>query len=74
MRSCLVGVPVRLVRYIRMRKQAGVADPGGLLWILRQVATLFPATWRQRKAVRWATIRRWRRLRREWPAYQQAAA
>jgi hypothetical protein len=69
-----VSVPVRLIRYIRMRKQAGVADPGGLLWILRQVTALLPATWRQRKAVRWATIRRWRRLRREWPAYQPAAA
>jgi hypothetical protein len=68
-----VSVPVRLMRYIRMRKRAAVADPGGLMWIVRQVTTLFPAIWQQRRAVSWATIRRWRRLRREWPAYRRAA-
>jgi len=64
-----VSVPVRLARYIRMRNAAGVSDPGGLRWIVGQIAQLLPRVRRQRKPVRWATVFRWRRLRRQWPPY-----
>jgi len=70
----LVSIPIRLARYIRMRNAAGVADPDGLRWILSQIAALIPIVRRQRKPVRWATVRRWRRLRRDWPAYGEATA
>ena len=64
-----VSIPIRLARYVRMRNAAGVSDPGGLRWIVRQIAQLLPGVWRQRKPVKWATVFRWRRLRREWPPY-----
>jgi GT2 family glycosyltransferase len=64
-----VSIPVRLARYVRMRNAAGVSDPGGLGWIVRQLAQLLPRVRSQRKPVKWATVLRWRRLRREWPPY-----
>jgi GT2 family glycosyltransferase len=69
----LVSVPIRLARYERMRKAAGVADPGGLRWIVTQLGQHLPAIRRQRKPVKWATVFRWRRLRREWPPYHSQA-
>ena len=66
----LVSVPVRLTRYLLMRRHSGVVDPGGLRWIVTQIASLLPLVRRQRRAVKWATVRRWRRLRREWPPYK----
>lgn len=66
----LVSIPVRLSRYVRMRRMSGISDPGGLRWILAQIATLFPLWRRQRRPVKWATVRRWRQLRRDWPPYQ----
>jgi hypothetical protein len=69
-----ISVPVRLWRYSRMRSKAGVIDPGGLRWIVGQIASLLPLVRRQRRPVKWATVRRWRQLRRDWPAYRQAPA
>jgi GT2 family glycosyltransferase len=68
----LVSVPIRLRRYVRMR--GSDPDPGGLLWIVRDLVKRLPAALRERRPVRWATLRRWRRLRREWPEYRRAAA
>jgi hypothetical protein len=68
----LVSVPLRLRRYVQMRGTH--ADPGGLMWIIRDLVRRLPSVLRGRRPVRWATLRRWRRLRREWPAYRPAAA
>ena len=70
----LLTVPVRLARYVAMRRHGRVADPGGLRWILGGLAAALPAVWRTRKPVRWASIRRWRQLRREWPAFESRPA
>jgi GT2 family glycosyltransferase len=70
----LVSIPIRLTRYLTMRRAAGVHDPGGLVWIIGQLITHFPAVIRARRPVRWSTLRRWRRLRRDWPAYEPAVA
>jgi GT2 family glycosyltransferase len=57
-------IPIRLARYVRMRRAANVTDPGGLQWIVSGVAGAVPDIIRNRKPVSWASIRRWRRLRR----------
>jgi GT2 family glycosyltransferase len=66
-----VSVPIRLRRYVQMR--GSNADPGGLLWIIKDLARKLPSVLRERRPVRWATLRRWRRLRREWPEFRAAA-
>jgi len=70
----LLTVPVRLSRYLSMRRNAGMHDPGGLLWIVGELMKSFPAIVRSRRPVTWATLREWRRLRREWPAIDTPAA
>jgi GT2 family glycosyltransferase len=60
----LVSVPVRLRRYLVMRRHAGVRDPGGLGWIAREIVRALPRVWHERAPVRWRTIRQWRRLHR----------
>ena len=65
----IVTVPVRLTRYLRMRRHGGADDPGGFRWILGELIRTLPAVWQDRKPVRWASFRRWRRLRREKPAF-----
>ena len=70
----LFTLPFRLLRYFRMRRKAGVSDPGGFVWIVRELARHFMVVVRDRRPVQWATMRRWRRLRREWPAYDRPAA
>ena len=67
-------LPFRLFRYLKMRRKAGVSDPGGFAWIVRELARHFSSVVRERRPVQWATMRRWRRLRREWPAYDRPAA
>jgi GT2 family glycosyltransferase len=57
-------VPVRLLLYFRMRRAMGVDDPGGLWWILRELLAAGPELRRDRRPVRWSTIRRWNALRR----------
>ena len=59
----LATVPLRLFRYFRMRSHGRIADAGGFAWILRELAGQLPDVARQRKPVRWATLRRWRALR-----------
>ena len=68
----LASVPVRLARYLNRRRKARVADRGALRWIVRDLAAKLPDVVRERRPVRWTTLRRWRQLRREWPAYDVA--
>jgi GT2 family glycosyltransferase len=58
-------LPIRLARYLRMRRAGGVDDPDGLGWIVSGVLSAVPDIARTRKPVSWASIRRWRRLRRD---------
>jgi GT2 family glycosyltransferase len=68
----LAGFPVRLWRYTRMAKGVTGGDPGGLRWILGEVATALPDALRHRKPVSWATVRTWRRLTRQPDPYTPA--
>jgi GT2 family glycosyltransferase len=70
----LLTVPVRLARYAAMRRHGGVDDPDGLRWIVSGLVAAWPDIGRTRKPVRWASIRRWRRLKRTWPAFEPHAA
>lgn len=70
----LVSIPIRLARYRAMRRIAGVDDPGGLAWIVAELAKNFVTVVRARRPVKWSTVRRWRKMRREWPAYGSGAA
>lgn len=58
----LATVPIRLWRYFPMRRGWGGKDPGGFRRILRAVGTALPGVRRDRRAVRWQTVRAWRRL------------
>src|SRR5262249_21596984 len=62
----LLTVPLRLLRYSRMR--GDTPDPGGLLWIVRDFARKLPSALAGRRAVGWATIAEWRRIRSTSPA------
>jgi GT2 family glycosyltransferase len=62
-------IPVRLHRYVKMRRRGGVKDPGGFRWILAELVKSIPAVVRDREPVRWSSVRRWRRLRRALPAF-----
>jgi GT2 family glycosyltransferase len=55
-------VPIRLWRYFPMRKGWGADDPGGFGRIVRALAGALPRVARERRAVRWSTLREWRRL------------
>jgi len=70
----LLTVPVRLARYATMRRHGRVRDPGGLRWILGGLMAALPGIWRTRTPVRWASIRRWRSLRRVWPRFESSPA
>jgi len=69
----VITVPIRLARYAAMRRHGRVDDPGGLRWIVRGLIAALPGVWRDRRSMRWASIRRWRRLRRASPAFGPAA-
>ena len=60
----MVTVPLRLMRYLTMRRHSGARDPGGLQWLLGELASELPVAARSRRPVRWRTIFAWRRLRR----------
>jgi GT2 family glycosyltransferase len=64
----LATVPVRLWRYFPMRRGWGGEDRGGFRRILRGVGDALGRVRRERRAVRWETVREWRRLA-ESPAY-----
>jgi GT2 family glycosyltransferase len=70
----VVTVPVRLGRYIQMRRLGKVDDPWGLFWIVGQLLAQLPTVARHRRPVKWSTLRRWRTLRRSSPLYDRATA
>jgi GT2 family glycosyltransferase len=70
----ILTVPVRMTRYASMRRHGKVNDPGGLRWVAGELIAALPRVWRTRKPMRWTSIRRWRQLRRTWPAFQTGAA
>jgi GT2 family glycosyltransferase len=70
----MVTVPIRVARYAVMRRHGRVKDSGGLRWVIGELIASLPAVWRTRKPMRWTSIRRWRRLRRTWPAFQSREA
>lgn len=55
-------LPVRLWRYFPMRRHWGGEDPGGFRRIVRAVAQSLPRVRRERRPVRWSTLRAWRDL------------
>jgi GT2 family glycosyltransferase len=63
----VVSVPVRLSRYFRMSR--GVDDPGGFRWIVHELWRTLPELVAQRTPVSWATLARWRRISRTFPAF-----
>jgi GT2 family glycosyltransferase len=68
-------IPARVALYLRMRRHWGIADPGGLSWLLAEVSRTGFRLLRQgeRKPVAWRTIRRWRSLRRRPEPYPCAS-
>ncbi len=68
-----VRVPMRLRAYFQMRRGWKVHDPGGFRLILGWIGRDLREALAQRHAVRWATIREWRRLTRESPHYRGPA-
>jgi len=56
-------VPARLALYFRMRSRWGIHDPGGLRWIVSQIAENARAALRSRRPVSRQTRASWRRLR-----------
>ncbi len=65
----LLSLPLRLALYFRMRRGWKIEDPGGFSWVIRQVLSAMPSVWRARSPLKWATFRRWRALRQQWPPY-----
>jgi GT2 family glycosyltransferase len=65
----IITAPIRLARYAAMHRHGDNDDPGGLRWIVGELIAAIPSVWRDRRAMRWASIRRWRHLRRTWPAF-----
>jgi GT2 family glycosyltransferase len=70
----IVTVPIRVARYAVMRRHGQVKDSGGLRWVIGELMASLPQVWRTRKPMRWTSIRRWRRLRRTWPAFRSRVA
>ncbi|HEX9938148.1 MAG TPA: glycosyltransferase [Longimicrobium sp.] len=60
----LAGSALRLWSYYPMRRGWKIHDPGGMGTILRGLARDLPQVLRERRPVRWATIRRWRAMTR----------
>jgi len=66
----LATIPVRLYRYVKMSRHGNVQDPEGFRWIVKELLASMPKVVRDRKPVRWASVRRWRWLRRASPAFR----
>jgi GT2 family glycosyltransferase len=64
-------IPYKLWSYTRMRAGLPGGDPGGLAWLLREIARTAPAALRARRPVRWKTLKEWRRLREISPPYER---
>lgn len=60
----LAGTALRLYSYYPMRRGWKIHDPGGMGTILRTLARDLPQVWRERRPVRWETVRRWRAMTR----------
>lgn len=58
----LGGAAVRLYRYFPMRKGWRIEDPGGFGRIVGDLGRALPEVLRERRPVRWETIRRWRAM------------
>jgi GT2 family glycosyltransferase len=67
-------IPFKLWSFTRMRAAVAGGDPGGLRWIVRELLRSVPAILRDRRPVRWRTLRAWRRLRELSPPYSGAGA
>jgi GT2 family glycosyltransferase len=70
----LFSIPARFVSYLRWRRipcqHYKISDRGGAWWQLREFARHAPQVLRDRRPLRWGTMRTWKRLRATWPAYQ----
>jgi GT2 family glycosyltransferase len=55
-------LPARAAMYFRMRRAWGIRDPGGFLWLLRELVRTAPAACRERRVVSSRARRRWRGL------------
>ena len=62
-------VPYKFWSFTRMRAAVPGGDPGGLWWMTGELLRSAPAVWRERRPVRWRTLREWRRLRALSPPY-----
>jgi GT2 family glycosyltransferase len=63
-------IPYKLWSFTRMRAGLPGGDPGGMRWIVGELVRSVPAVMRQRRPVRWRTLREWRRLRATSPPYE----
>jgi GT2 family glycosyltransferase len=55
-------LPAKMALYFRMRSGWQIDDPGGFFWLVRELASVLPAVWRERRPVSRRTLRRWREL------------
>lgn len=67
----LVSIPVRLLLYPKLKWAQRVKDMGGLGWILKQLCSMLPLVWRERRPLKWSTFKRWRGLNQFWPPYSK---
>jgi GT2 family glycosyltransferase len=58
----LAAIPYKLWSYTRMNAGIG-GTAAGLTWVAREIVRQVPAIYRERRPVRWATLRSWARLR-----------
>ena len=70
----LLSIPVRLWNFRRMAARIPGGDPGGVRWIVGELWSRWPAIRRERRPVRWRTLREWRRLRDSTPHYSGPGA
>jgi GT2 family glycosyltransferase len=61
----LWALPARLALYFRMRRAWRIADPWGWVWVAREVGRVAASDDFRRTPVSWATVKAWRRLRRQ---------
>jgi len=67
-------LPMPLARYSAMPRNSDEEDPGGFRWLVTSLVTALPEIWRNRTPVTWASIWRWRSLRRAPEAFDAAPA
>jgi GT2 family glycosyltransferase len=72
--AAAVNLPVRLARYFRMRRANPGHDPAGFFWIVKELFRLLPTVFRSRTPMTWTTVMKWRRLRRDAPAWPARTA